>query len=324
MKRIDQLICTALFCLLFCSCKKDLLTPGMARQITVATQDDLNRILFVNDTLGYLAGGDKYLSTALLTTTDGGETWTRFETGWEGSKAAYGLASNGTGIYAVGYEGKIYIKNDSGPGNWQRVQAPEWETWMQAVAFPAPDKGYIVCGEGYRAGRIYRTDHTGNISLVDSFEYQLSDITFPTAETGYVCGYGAVMKTTDGGSTWQLLNVKGDFFKSISCLGPDEVWCVGYNGTIIHTADGGASWEKLRNGDNPLLKKYRLRSVAFRDRNTGYAAGDKGLIIKTTDGGKHWSEMEHLTDSDFKSMALHPDGSLWLTGAKGTLFHIRD
>lgn len=324
MKRIDQLLYTALFCLLLYSCKKDVLEPKLARQITVATQDDLNRILFVNDTLGYLVGGDKYFSTDLLTTTDGGETWVRSETGWEGNKAVYGLAASGAGIFAVGYESKIYIKNDSGPGNWQRIQTPEWGIWMQAVAFPRPDKGYIVCGEGYRAGRIYSTDRNGNISLVDTFEYQLSDIQFPDPGTGYICGYGAVLKTTDGGATWQLQNVKGDFFRSISCLGPDEVWCVGYNGTIIHTADGGANWEKLRNGDNPLLKKYRLRSVAFRDRNTGYASGDKGLIIKTVDGGQHWSELEHLTDNDFKSITLHRDGSLWLTGAKGTLFHIRE
>jgi photosystem II stability/assembly factor-like uncharacterized protein len=324
MKRIDLLLCTALFCLSLYSCKKDVLEPRLARQVTVPTQDDLNRVLFVNDTLGYLVGGEKYLSTVLLSTTDGGETWTPFENNWEGNKAIYGLAANGTGIYAVGYEGKIYIKNDSGPGQWQRVQTPAWGIWMQAVAFPEPDKGYIVCGEGYRAGHIYRTDPNGNIALVDSFEYQLSDIQFPSAGTGYICGYGAVMKTTDGGDSWHLLNVKGDFFKSISCLGNDEVWCVGYNGTIVHTADGGASWDKLRNGDNPLLKKYRLRSVAFRDRNTGYAAGDKGLIIKTVDGGKHWGEMERLTDNDFKSITLHRDGSLWVTGAKGTLFHIRD
>src|SRR5688500_5633278 len=142
MKLIDKLICTALSCLLLCSCKKDVLEPGLARQIIVPAQDDLNRILFVNDTLGYIVGGDKYYTTDLLMTTDGGATWTRLEPGWEGNKAVYGLAVNGTGICAVGYEGKIYIKNDSGP-NWQRVQAPEWEIWLQAVAFPEPDKGYI-------------------------------------------------------------------------------------------------------------------------------------------------------------------------------------
>lgn len=324
MKLTEKLIGIALSCLLFFSCKKDVLEPRLVQQITVPAKDDLNRILFVNDTLGYIVGGDKYYTTDLLMTTDGGTTWDRFDGGWEGNKAVYGLAVNGAGICAVGYEGKLYFKNDSGPGGWQRVQTPLWEVWMQSVAFPEPDKGFIVTGEGYRAGRIYRTDHNGNISLADTFEYQLSDIQFVNAQTGYICGYGAVMKTIDGGATWQLQNIQGDFFKSISCVSTEEVWVVGYNGTIIHTADGGAHWERQRNGDNPLLKKYRLRSVVFRDGNTGYAAGDKGLLLKTKDGGEHWVEIQHFTDKDLKCVTLHPDGSLWLAGAKGTLFHIRE
>lgn len=325
MKLINKLTLTALSCLLLLSsCKKDVLEPRFAGQISVATQDDLNRILFVNDTLGFIVGGDKYYTTDLLMTTNGGATWTAFSNNWDGNKAVYGLAVNGNGLFAVGYDGKIYTKNDAGPAGWERVQTPAWEEWMQAVAFPEPGKGFIITGEGYRGGRIYSTGSNGTISLLDTFEYQLSDIQFVDKNIGFICGYGAVMKTTDGGATWQLLNIKGDFFKSMSYVDANELWIVGYSGTIIHTADGGVHWEKQRNGDNPLLKKYRLRSVVFKDRQTGYAAGDKGLLIKTRDGGAHWSEMEHLTDNDFKCITLHPDGSLWLTGAKGTVFHIRD
>lgn len=311
-------------CLLFVSCKKDLVTPRNVQEIIVPATHNLNSILFINDTLGYIAGGDKYFDSELLVTRDGGQTWSRMAADWTAQKGIYDLAVNGNGIFAVGYEGKVYLKSDSGPGEWQRVTTPYWDTWFQAIAFAAPGRGFIVSGEGYRAGRIFSTDPGGNLTLIDTFEYQLSDIEFINSNIGYTCGYGAVMKTTDGGTHWTLQNIGGDFFKAMSCIGTDEVWIVGYSGTIIHTADGGQHWEKQRNGDNPLLKRYRLRSVVFKDRQTGYAAGDKGLIIKTTDGGKHWVELERVTDHDFRCIILHPDGSLWLAGAAGSLFRITD
>lgn len=313
-----------LFCLVLASssCRKDLLSPAATQQLDAHTQDDLNRIIFVNDTLGFAAGGDKYFSSVLLRTTDGGLSWQPYTFTGSDSKAVYGLAYNGTGAYGVGYDGKIYHYNDAA-GDWQRFQSPAWE-WLQQIAFATPDKAFIVTGEGYRAGKLFRMDPAFNFSLVDTFEFQLADIQFPDNRTGYVSGYGAVLKTADGGDSWQLQHVKGDFFRAISCVGPDLVWIVGYNGTIIHTADGGQHWDKQRNGDNPLLKKYRLRAVYFKDSRTGYAAGDKGLVLKTTDGGAHWSEFERFTDNDIKCMTMHPDGSLWFGGANGTLFRMQE
>lgn len=307
---------------LFTSCKKDVLEPELAQRIAVPTQEDLNRILFVNDTLGFIAGGSKYYTSDLLTTTDGGKTWSLYRFTDEISKAVYGLAFNGSDIYGVGYDGKIYVKNPAN-ADWQRVQAPIWE-WFQSIAFSEPDKGFIVVGDNYQSGRIYRTDDLGNTALVDSFPYQLNDIAFPTAQTGYACGYGAVLKTTDGGDHWELLNVKGDFFRSISCVDANNAWIAGYNGSIFHTSDGGQSWERQRNGDNPLQKKYRLRFIVFKDLYTGYAVGDKGLIIKTTDAGKHWVEFEHVVDEDLRCITVHPDGSLWAVGAGGTVLHIKE
>ncbi|WP_118974556.1 WD40/YVTN/BNR-like repeat-containing protein [Taibaiella koreensis] len=311
-----------LLCLLFSSCKKDRIKPTDTQQLTTHTEDDLNHILFLNDTLGFIAGGEKYFSSVLLRTTDGGLSWQPFTFTGDDSKAVYGLATNGRNVYGVGYSGKIYVYNDTST-DWRRIQSPNLE-WLQQIVFADADNGFIVSGEGYRAGRLYRMDPAAHLTLIDTFEFQLEDILFANGQTGYTCGYGAVLKTANGGNSWALQDIHGDFFRSIACVGPDQVWVVGYNGTIVHTADGGGHWEKQRNGDNPLLKKYRLRAVCFKDSQTGYAAGDKGLLLKTTDGGKHWSEFERFTENDIKCMALRPDGSLWLAGAGGILFHIKD
>lgn len=308
--------------MLFCSCKKDVLEPQETQQINVPATHDLNSILFVNDTLGFIAGGEKYTSTELLTTTDGGKTWNRFVLEKSDSKGVYGLAYNGRNIFAVGYDGKIYKPNENQDG-WNVMQTPNWE-WYQDIAFSEPNRGFIISGEGYRAGRLYHTDSLGTMSLIDTFDFQLVDVQFATPQIGYIAGYGAALKTVDGGDSWQLLDVRGDFFRSVSCVDQNNIWMAGYNGTIVHTADGGTTWDKQRNGDNPLLKKYRFRAVVFKDLHTGYAAGDKGLLVKTTDGGAHWSEFKSFTDKDLKCMTLHPDGSIWVAGTDGTVFHIRE
>jgi len=325
MNRIRKhfhILCIALWIPALHGCKKDQLAPRQVVPVAVPSTLPLNKILFVNDTLGFIAGGDKYTSALLLSTADGGRSWSSYQTSGGDSKSVYGLAADGNRVYAVGYEGKIYTKKTFDP-DWLKLQTTEW-VWFHNIAFSEPGKSFIVSGEGYRGGRIYRLDGNLSLALVDSFEYELSDIRFADARTGYACGYGAVLQTTDGGQHWDLLDIKGDFFRSISCIGNDDVWMAGYNGSIIHTADGGRTWTKQRNGDNPLQKRYRLRAIVFRDRSTGYAAGDNGLLLKTTDGGDHWSEFESFTNEDLHTATLHPDGSLWVAGAKGTLFYIRE
>lgn len=306
--------------ILLFSCKKDQLEAEVVL-VSVPSAHDINAILFIDENTGFMAGGDKYSSRDLSGTTDGGLTWHVESVSGGDNKSLYALSYNGQQVYAAGYDGKILIRQPGGA--WESVQTDAWE-WFQQIQFTGQDKGFVCAGEGYRAGRLYRTDATGRISLVDSFEFQLADVRFADATLGYACGYGAVLRSSDGGDSWQLLDVQGDFFKSISCIGSTDIWIAGYNGSIFHSGDAGRSWERQRDGNNPLLKKYRLRAILFRDRHTGYAAGDGGLLLKTTDGGEHWSEFRKKTDKDLKCMSLHPDGSLWVGGAGGTVLHILD
>jgi len=294
-----------------------------AQQVTVTTgaTGDINKILFINDSIGYMVGGEKYETSELLSTSDGGRTWNRFFKSGNDSKGVYGIACDGQHVVAVGYEGKLYTPDAD--NSWQTRQTSFWE-WYQGLSFATPEKGFIVSGEGYALGCIYRLDPSMNAYKIDSFAYQLCDIRFSNAQVGYTCGYGSVLKTEDGGDSWVLQNIQGDFFRSISAVDPLHVWIAGYNGSIIHTDDGGQHWEKQRNGDDPFLAKYRLRAIVFKNLDTGYAAGDKGLIVKTTDGGKHWSVLKSDTDKDLKCITIHPDGSLWIGGSNGLVLHITE
>lgn len=304
------------------ACKKDVLKPQSYTALPSLTEGELNKITFIDENRGYIVGGSRYAFSDILTTSDGGKTWELFNMGLDGKKSIFGLSAFGDRTYGVGFDGKIFIK-PAPDAQWHYIQTNWWECFTD-VTFTEGNKGFVTAGVNFRNGRIFQIDSIGAVVTVDSFDYELSDINFPDIQTGYACGYGAVLKTEDAGKSWTLLNVKGDFFKSMSCLDVNHIWMVGYNGSIMHTSDGGNNWKKLRDGNNPLLKKYRFRAVLFKDLNNGYAVGDKGLIVKTTDGGEHWSEFERLTDNDLRCLTFHPDGSLWVAGAKGVIFRIME
>jgi len=303
------------------ACKKDVLSPEKIGRVNVGTEGTLYDILFINDSVGFIAGGERYLRSDLLTTTDGGETWSLFHFGEDAKKAVYKLSHVGEKIYAVGLDGKFITKRNSS-SEWQYIQTAWWQ-WYESIIFPESDHGYIAVNMGFASGAILQTDSLGNLFKIDSFPCSVSDLSFSSAETVYACGYGTILKTEDGGATWKIQEIAGDNFKSICCI-DNHVWAVGNNGSIVHSGNGGKTWEHQRNGNNLLIKKYRLNSVFFKDPATGYASGDNGLLLKTTDGGAHWVEFEHFTDNDLMAVAPGPSGSIWVTGYKGTVFRIRE
>ncbi|MFT4062424.1 MAG: YCF48-related protein [Edaphocola sp.] len=306
---------------LCCACSKNRISPAATRQITNAATYDINGILFTDSLHGYMIGGDKYTAAEMQYTSDGGNTWSLYKPA--GQWALYGITSMANKVYTVGYGGFQYA-TDAGGNQWQELKHTGYWIFLRQITFASANSGFIIAGESYHSGRLMRIDSLGIVGSCDTFEWELDDIVFPEANTGYMCGYGALQKTTDGGKTWQLQDIADDYFKSIACIGTENVWIVGYNGGIVHTSDGGTTWERQRDGNNPLKKKYRLRCVRFRDEWTGYACGDNGLLLKTTNGGKNWIEFEKFTDADLKCLTLVPDGAIWVAGTNAAAFRITE
>jgi photosystem II stability/assembly factor-like uncharacterized protein len=136
-----------------------------------------------------------------------------------------------------------------------------------------------------------------------------SSIRFLDVNVGYSVGWGAmgnyeqIIKTTDGGTTWQLqhrvnpdpapFQVPESRLQSIHAFDANTLITVGYRGRILKTANGGTSWsEKNSNTSNNLL------TVAFRNANIGIIGGE-GTILRTTNGGESWtSESSPYTFKD--------------------------
>lgn len=290
------------------------------KQVNVSTTNNLYDIVFVDTLHGYIVGGSRYASSDLLVTSDGGHNWSLTQIPPDGNKAVYGIAAHAGRVMAVGYDGKIFTYH-ADDREWSYVQSAWWE-WFQGIAFAREDKAFVVAGVGYQNGRIMEIDTLGTVLRADSFDFELSDICFTNALTGYACGYGAILKTGDGGQSWRQLDIKGDFYKALFCTVDGQIWCVGYNGSMVHSSDDGENWEKERTGGNLIKQQWRLRDIAFKNGKEGMAVGDKGLIVRTVDGGTSWQQISSPVQEDLHAVTYQPGGQVWVVGAAGTVLRI--
>ncbi len=212
------------------------------------------------------AVGDR---SVLVSTTDGGKTWTPrkvpmdFDTsGGEALAAAdpvfYDVKFTDlqTG-WIVGEFGKIMHTTDGG------------QTWHEQ------EKTLM--------------DGTGIFDLLDL--PTLYGVHMLSAQQGIASGIEArIARTVDGGHHWTFDQIESE----IPLLDPlfDIVqfpdgsgWAVGAAGQVVRREPGGTSWARAKLGQDVSTW---LRAVSFSDEKTGWMVGGYGLIFRTTDGGKSW------------------------------------
>jgi photosystem II stability/assembly factor-like uncharacterized protein len=110
---------------------------------------------------------------------------------------------------------------------------------------------------------------------------------------------GTVIRTTDGGATWQPLTVPGSEkldFRDIDAIDDNTAFVLsigpGEQSRIYKTADAGATWtEQFVNRDPEAF----FDAMDFWDANRGIAISDsvKGqfVVLATSDGGNTWTRV---------------------------------
>ena len=133
------------------------------------------------------------------------------------------------------------------------------------------------------------------------FDYILVDMEFPCGQNqiGFAVGQantyngeGIVIKTTDGGTSWNRVTANGiPWLDALSF--PDTLvgYAGGWGSYLIKTTDGGVTWNQM---NFPYSQEiYKITDVEFRDRNNGVvlAMPQTGLephVYITHDGGSTW------------------------------------
>jgi photosystem II stability/assembly factor-like uncharacterized protein len=103
---------------------------------------------------------------------------------------------------------------------------------------------------------------------------------------------GTIIRTTNGGFSWLLLNT-GIYSFTIDDITFPNVnygWAVCldsvYRTIVLKTTNGGNSWTKSYFPDSSMI----FKTIFFINQNTGYISGYSGRIFKTTSGGANWFE----------------------------------
>lgn len=93
---------------------------------------------------------------------------------------------------------------------------------------------------------------------------------------------GAVWRQVPGGSNLWL--------RAVSCPSVSRCFAVGANGAIVSTSDGGSTWTELTRPGGERWTSSQLWDVTFPTEDNGFAVGGYGTVLVTSDGGKTWSD----------------------------------
>jgi photosystem II stability/assembly factor-like uncharacterized protein len=127
---------------------------------------------------------------------------------------------------------------------------------------------------------------------------------FTSSKTGYaVGGYGALLKTTDGGANWTVYPPNGSVdYYSVFFTDANTGYIAGsnhYYGLILKTTDAGATWDTCYQGSQ---NDSYLKSIYFPTSNVGYSVGEDGSLLKTTDAGATWTAQNYGYNAFFQSV----------------------
>ncbi len=122
-----------------------------------------------------------------------------------------------------------------------------------------------------------------NLNLGNGFD--ILDFSFPDAQTGYISGYGGLLKkTTNGGTNWINYSFPTTQFNlnAIHFFNANTGLIASSNDTIYRTVNGTLNWaDKIHIG-------FDVLDFQFFDSLNGYAAG-YNKFAKTTNGGLNWN-----------------------------------
>ncbi len=242
---------------------------------------------FIDDKNGWIVGN----FGLGLKTEDGGLGWKQKNFSEEDFlKDVHFVGQKG---WVVGERGVILHTADGGE-NWEK-QISNGKSLL-SVFFIDGNKGFTVGSDG----TILKTEDAGvtwkNVELdwdmlisdelleLGVVSINLYDVFFITDSLGWIVGdSGTVLRTTDGGKQWSVVNMRpSSALFSVCFMNDREGVAVGSHGFCLKSNDGGQSWERFKIGtENSLF------SVSFY-KEYGVAVGDLATVVKTLDGGKTW------------------------------------
>lgn len=270
-----------------------------------------------------------------------------------------GLARAGERTVAVGQRGHIVYSDDAGK-TWQQAQVPV-SSDLVAVCFPTATDGWAVGHDGvvlrtrdggqswstqldgrrlgkamveyYTRAAASSDDRDRANRLVDEarrFEAQgaenpFLDVWFRDASNGYVVGaFGLVLRTGDGGASWEPLlhaadNPKALHLYAVRGVGAD-VYIAGEQGLVLKLAAGDERFRALA-----LPYKGTLFGVAGGANGQAVVVhGLRGTVLRSTDAGRNWQAVPTGVQVGLTASTRDDSGRLIIVSQAGHVLASKD
>ncbi len=275
------------------------------------TENTLSEIDFIDNNTGYAVCG--YGAGDILKTTDAGETWvsqitsyhtpmygirfTDAETGYIAGSIDIKKTTNGgtnwinvysstqneiftdvdftnpnTG-FVIGSYGVLKKTTDAGQ-NWTSANITSGGSILTSICFVNENTGYAV-GD---FGAIVRTTDAGATWTSQTSPFTMAYLTsvdFTDVNTGYISSGAGLLKTTNGGDEWLIMNAPSGGYYKVQFRN-EFGYAVASNGKIIKSIDAGLNWI-----EQPTVTNNGLYALYFNSDNYVYSGGTRGTILKT-------------------------------------------
>ena len=163
----------------------------------------------------------------------------------------------------------------------------------------------------------YKDSGTDFILLDLSIPPGQDQIAYAAGSQYTVDSEGIIIKTVDGGETWETiypLSGTVHSFTRIEFVSPLKGFVVGWGNTFMMTEDGGATWVDIAAGTDI----YYYSGLNFYDENNGFAMGlnlSNGLdSYITNDGGITWNLGTNTTNMAEFASAYADEDTLFTVG----------
>lgn len=134
--------------------------------------------------------------------------------------------------------------------------------------------------------------------------------------------YSTILKSTNGGATWQVTPNAGGFVEplyAVQFITGNIGYAAGESGRIMKTTDAGATWFPQT---TPVFKD--IYALSFSSNEFGWAVGTQGLILRTTNGGNNW--IQQVSGVTTTLYSVYASGQMigYAAGTNGTIISTTD
>jgi photosystem II stability/assembly factor-like uncharacterized protein len=199
----------------------------------------------------------------------------------------------GTVGYGLDWHGRLHKSTDGGM-NWRESRLP--------LALPFIGKKLQSLDYSAPSALAFRSMH------------------FMTEQEGLIVGGSGVIRTTDGGKTWDRDALLQVGLLAVTCSPRKHCWTAGSRPKSVYSYNPDSKkWAKQNSPSQGAIK-----ALNYVGEQTVMGVSSLGEVIRTTDYGKTWKIVYRKPGHDLWGIDSVESKFIWVVGEKGLILHSPD